>query len=60
MDETINKHYNGQPITITISKGMKNNYGWEIKINTDNEDDALVKIDVINEKLKKKYGEKEE
>lgn len=54
---------NEQKSSVKIIKGQKNSYGWEIKAyckeeSKDGDIEALYRIKLIDEKLRKEYGDK--
>ena len=43
--------------SIKLNRGMKNTYGWEIKIAGDDEADILKRIEETDKKLRESYAE---
>lgn len=49
-----------QPFHVTLSRGMKGQYGWEISISSETGRDCLDSIEVLDKELQEKYGGKTE
>jgi hypothetical protein len=54
--EQITRIVDSQPIEITLTKGMKNNFGWTVSVKAATQRDALNLIGEINAELQRRYG----
>lgn len=45
----------GEPFKVTLTRGMKGQYGWEIEVRADNTDTVLAEISKLNMELRKAY-----
>jgi len=54
-EEKTTKIVYSQPVTITLSKGQRDSYGWEIKISGEDIDSVLRKIHAVDAELKARY-----
>ena len=48
-----------QPVSITLTKGQRQSYGWEISIRGEDVLSVLQRIYVADGKLRARYGRKE-
>jgi len=49
-----------QPYVSVTLKRQSKGYAWDIHVVADDEHEALYKIDVLNEELRRKYGQESE
>jgi len=49
-----------QPYHVTLSRGMKGVYAWEVSVYSETVDDAMVSLEFAEKELKAKYGEQQE
>lgn len=50
-------YIDGQPVEITLTKGQRGSYGWEIKIKGDDADAVIEKLKEADLRLRSEYPE---
>jgi hypothetical protein len=53
---TTTRYEYAQPVKITLVRGQRGNYGWEVTVQAENSLEALAKVDEIDLVLRAKYA----